>query len=74
SPYDSFMRKHLQHYGYFSGRGEVIKKYGFFPSKSQLISSSSGSDSSSSDEENEINYKSPCAFERTSGGFLHKCL
>ncbi|CAF3828529.1 unnamed protein product [Rotaria magnacalcarata] len=53
SPYDSFMRKHLQHYGYFSGRGEVIKKYGFFPSKSQLISSSSGSDSSSSDEENE---------------------
>ncbi|CAF3429627.1 unnamed protein product [Rotaria socialis] len=53
SPYDSFMRKHLQHYGYFSGRGEVIKKYGFFPSKSQLISSSSDSDSSSSDEENE---------------------
>ncbi|CAF3355299.1 unnamed protein product [Rotaria sp. Silwood1] len=54
SPYDSFMRKHLQHYGYFSGRGEVIKKYGFFPSKSQLISSSSDSESSSSDEEQEM--------------------
>lgn len=35
----------------FKGRGEVIKKYGFVPSKSQLISSSSGSDSSCSDDE-----------------------
>ncbi|CAF0922129.1 unnamed protein product [Rotaria sordida] len=51
------MRKHLQHYGYFTGRGEVIKKYGFFPSKSQLISSSSDPESSSSDEEPE-KYKS----------------
>ncbi|CAF2534220.1 unnamed protein product [Rotaria sp. Silwood2] len=51
------MRKHLQHYGYFSGRGEVIKKYGFFPSNSQVISSSSDSESNSSDEEQE-KYKS----------------
>ncbi|CAF3391299.1 unnamed protein product [Rotaria sp. Silwood1] len=51
SPYDSFMRKHLQHYGYFTGRSEIIKKYGFVPSKSQLISSSSDSESSSGDED-----------------------
>ncbi|CAF3989111.1 unnamed protein product [Rotaria magnacalcarata] len=51
SPYDSFMRKHLQHYGYFTGRSEIVKKYGFVPSKSQLISSSSDSDLSSGDDE-----------------------
>ncbi|CAF4100629.1 unnamed protein product [Adineta steineri] len=51
SPYDSFMQKHLQHYGYFTGRSEVVKKYGFVPSKPQLITHSSDSDSSSSDEE-----------------------
>jgi hypothetical protein len=67
SPYDSFMRKHLQHYGYFSGeyflgeifwsilwlqgRGEVIKKYGFLPPSSHLVSSSSDSESNSSDDE-----------------------
>ncbi|CAF3922036.1 unnamed protein product [Rotaria sp. Silwood2] len=45
------MRKHLQHYGYFTGRSEIVKKYGFVPSKSQLISSSSDSESSSGDEE-----------------------
>ncbi|CAF3587047.1 unnamed protein product [Rotaria sordida] len=55
SPYDSFMRKHLQHYGYFTGRSEIVKKYGFVPSKSQLISSSSDSESSSGDEEQAIN-------------------
>lgn len=33
------------------GRSEIIKKYGFIPSKSQRQSSSSDSDSSSSDEE-----------------------
>jgi hypothetical protein len=36
---------------YFQGRGEVIKKYGFVPSKSHLISSSSDSESSCSEEE-----------------------
>ncbi|UJR10439.1 hypothetical protein I4U23_014643 [Adineta vaga] len=51
SPYDSFMQKHLQHYGYFTGRQEVVKKYGFVPSKPQLISSSSDADSSSDDED-----------------------
>ncbi len=51
SPYDSFMRKHLQHYGYFTGRGEVIKKYGFLPSQSQLISSSSDTETTCSEEE-----------------------
>ncbi|CAF1138870.1 unnamed protein product [Adineta ricciae] len=51
SPYDSFMQKHLQHYGYFTGRHEVVKKYGFVPSKPQLISSSSDSNSSSDDED-----------------------
>ncbi|UJR35501.1 hypothetical protein I4U23_028255 [Adineta vaga] len=54
SPYDSFMRKHLQHYGYFTGRAEIIKKYGFLPSKSQLLPSSGDSESSSSEEEQEI--------------------
>ncbi|CAF1558228.1 unnamed protein product [Adineta steineri] len=53
SPYDSFMRKHLQHYGYFSGRADIIKKYGFLPSKAQLASSSSDSESSGSEEEHE---------------------
>ncbi|CAF0864478.1 unnamed protein product [Adineta ricciae] len=53
SPYDSFMRKHLQHYGYFTGRAEIIKKYGFLPSKSELLSSSGDSESSSSEEEQE---------------------
>jgi len=36
---------------YIEGRGEVIKKYGFLPSKPQLISSSSDSDSSCSESE-----------------------
>ncbi len=36
---------------YFQGRGEIIKKYGFVPSKSHLISSSSDSESSCSEEE-----------------------
>jgi len=36
----------------FEGRGEVIKKYGFIPSKPQLISSSSDSESSSDEETN----------------------
>ncbi|CAF1390029.1 unnamed protein product [Adineta steineri] len=53
SPYDSFMRKHLQHYGYFSGRADIIKKYGFLPSKAQLASSSSDLESSGSEEEHE---------------------
>lgn len=35
------------------GRGEIIKKYGFFPSKTHLISSASESDSNSSDDEDE---------------------
>ncbi|CAF4265322.1 unnamed protein product [Adineta steineri] len=47
------MRKHLQHYGYFSGRADIIKKYGFLPSKAQLASSSSDSESSGSEEEHE---------------------
>lgn len=73
------MRKHLQHYGYFTGtfsfavisrlltlenvfvfqgRSEIVKKYGFIPSKAQLISSSSDSDSSSDDDENASMYRS----------------
>jgi hypothetical protein len=37
----------------FKGRAEIIKKYGFLPSKAQLISSSSSSESISSEDEHE---------------------
>ena len=36
---------------YIVGRGEALKKYGFLPSKAQLLSSSSDSGSDSSDDE-----------------------
>jgi len=39
------------HYFNHQGRSEIVKKYGFIPSKSQLESSSSDSDSSSCEEE-----------------------
>jgi hypothetical protein len=35
----------------FQGRGEVIKKYGFLPSQSHLISSSSDTESNTSEDE-----------------------
>ena len=40
-----------RHDSTFAGRHEVVKKYGFVPSKPQLISSSSDSNSSSDDED-----------------------
>ncbi|CAF0721396.1 unnamed protein product [Didymodactylos carnosus] len=39
------------HNSYLIGRSEAVRKYGFLPSKSQLVPSSSDTDSSSSDDE-----------------------
>jgi hypothetical protein len=38
------------------GRGETIKKYGLLPSKAELLSSSSGLESTGSDDEHESKF------------------
>jgi hypothetical protein len=42
------MKKHLQHYGYYTGRNVAISKYGYEPKKG-----SKGDDSDESDTESE---------------------
>lgn len=56
-PYDSFMKKHLEHYGYFTGRNMTIARFGFEPKHSAKTNDSDESDTSSgdSDGENSVN-------------------
>ena len=54
------------------GRSEMIKKYGFLPSKSQLRSSSSESDSSDSDDEQGSMLSTLSQIFRSLHSFLHR--
>ena len=59
NPYDSFMKKHLQHYGYFTGRNMQIARFGYEPKRGIKNEESDESDSDSdNDSENSTRNKS----------------
>lgn len=55
NPYDSFMKKHLEHYGYFTGRNMAIARFGFEPKRGYKNIDSDESECDSDDSENSSN-------------------
>ncbi|CAF0708203.1 unnamed protein product [Brachionus calyciflorus] len=56
NPYDSFMKKHLEHYGYFTGRNMAIARFGYEPRRGvKNVNESDDSDFESDDSENSNN-------------------
>ena len=51
------MKKHLEHYGYFTGRNMAIARYGFEPKHGFRNDDSDESDTESDDSENENSHK-----------------
>lgn len=49
------MKKHLEHYGYFTGRNMTIARFGYEPKHSSMNNESDESDTESDDSEISVN-------------------
>lgn len=55
NPYESFIKRHLEHYGYFTGRNMTIAKFGYEPKRTPTAMDSDESNSDSDDSDSSLN-------------------
>ena len=67
-PYESFMRKHLQHYGYYSDRNALVRRH-FVDGRADGLIDQDTSGSSSDTSEDEHDEKIPLQYK----GVIRSC-